>query len=46
MPQSGMFLLADISKTGLSSNAFVKQLLEEENWLSCQAHHLEKMPTI
>ena len=30
MPQSGMFLLTDISKTGLSSDAFVKQLLEEE----------------
>ncbi len=30
MPQSGMFLLADISKTGLSSDIFVKKLLEKE----------------
>ena len=30
MPQSGMFLLADISKTGLSSDIFVEKLLEEE----------------
>ena len=30
MPQSGMFLLADISKTGLSCDTFVEKLLEEE----------------
>ena len=30
MPQSGMFLLADISKTGLSCDVFVEKLLEEE----------------
>ena len=30
MPQSGMFLLADISKTGLSCDIFVEKLLEEE----------------
>ena len=30
MPQSGMFLLADISKTGLSCDFFVEKLLEEE----------------
>ena len=30
MPQSGMFLLADISKTGLNCDVFVEKLLEEE----------------
>ena len=30
MPQSGMFLLADISKTGLSCDVFAEKLLEEE----------------
>ena len=50
MPQSGMFLLADISKTGLSSNAFVKQLLEEEKLALMpgasfgeNAHHLVRI---
>ena len=50
MPQSGMFLLADISKTGLSSDAFVKQLLEEEKLALMpgasfgeNAHHLVRI---
>ena len=50
MPQSGMFLLADISKTGLSSDAFVKQLLDEEKLALMpgasfgeNAHHLVRI---
>ena len=30
MPESGMFMLADISKTGMNSETFVSKLLDEE----------------
>ena len=30
MPESGMFMLADISKTGMNSETFVSKLLEQE----------------